>query len=56
VRSNLSSLDFLTDGSAALPIKVGATVISNSYGDIAPTNGLFVKGAINYGGGLMRSE
>lgn len=35
---------FLTGANTALGIKVGSLVVSNSYSDIAPTNGLFVKG------------
>lgn len=36
----------LTGAGSALGIKVGNLVVSNSYSDTAPTNGLFVKGSI----------
>ncbi|MBI5153291.1 MAG: hypothetical protein HZA36_02420 [Parcubacteria group bacterium] len=40
------SIGFFTDSNAALPVKVGSLTVSDTYGDNAPINGLFVKGKV----------
>lgn len=46
---------FLTGANTALGIKVGNLVVSDSYGNTAPTNGLYVKGASTLTGGATIS-
>jgi hypothetical protein len=41
---------FLTSGNAALGVKVGAIVVSDTYADTASGNNMFVKGSITAGG------
>jgi len=43
---------FFTVANSALGIKVGSLVVSSSYADTAPTNGLFVEGAATFNGNV----
>src|SRR5262249_45352144 len=40
---------FLTDSGAALPIKAASLALSNSFGESAPANGLYVLGSVGIG-------
>ena len=42
-------IGFFADGGSAKPVKAGSITISNDYDDVAPTNGLYVKGNTGIG-------
>jgi hypothetical protein len=47
-----SEMRFLTTGNNAQGVKVGSLTVSSDYGNSAPTNGIYSKGAINVYGGI----